>query len=76
MKNKKPVYGWIVQSSNLNESWFRRYVPLKLKDVMIEDTITVDEKATAKETGHYFNCIKSYVIRVTPFPNGERHCSY
>jgi hypothetical protein len=50
MKNKKPVYGWIVQSSNLNESWFRRYVPLKLKDVMIEDTVTVDEKATAKET--------------------------
>jgi hypothetical protein len=50
MKNKKPVYGWIVQSSNLNESWFRRYVPLKLKDVMIEDTVSLDEKAIAKET--------------------------
>lgn len=48
MKNKKPVYGWIVQYSNLNESWFRRCVPLKLKDVMIEDTVTVDEKATVK----------------------------
>jgi len=43
---------------------------------MIEDTVTVDEKATAKETVHYFNCIKSYVIRVTQFPNGKRHCSY
>jgi len=48
MKNKKSVCGWIVQYSNLNESWFRRYVPLKLKDVMIEDTITADEKATVK----------------------------
>jgi len=34
-------------------------VPLKLKDAMIEDTVTVDEKATAKETVHYFNLIKS-----------------
>jgi hypothetical protein len=48
MKNKKHVCGWIVQYSSLNESWFRRCVPLKLKGVMIEDTITVDEKATVK----------------------------
>jgi len=48
MKNKKHVCSLIVQYSNLNESWFRRCVPLKLKDVMIEDTVTVDEKATVK----------------------------
>ena len=48
MKNKKPVYGWIVQYSNINERLFRRCAPLKLKDVMIKDTVTVDEKATVK----------------------------
>ena len=43
-------------------------MPLKLKDVMIEDTVTVDEKATVKETMHYFNCIKSMVDEWYSFP--------